>query len=26
LKKKGEDPVAIMNAFKQSLAKYKSGM
>ena len=26
VKKKGEDPVAIMNAFKQSLAKYKSGM
>jgi TRAP-type C4-dicarboxylate transport system substrate-binding protein len=26
VKKKGEDPVAVMSAFKQSLAKYKSGM
>jgi TRAP-type C4-dicarboxylate transport system substrate-binding protein len=26
VKKKGEDPVAVMNGFKQSLAKYKSGM
>ena len=26
VKKTGQDPVAVMNAFKQSLAKYKSGM
>ena len=26
VKKKGEDPAAVMSAFKQSLAKYKSGM
>ena len=26
VKKTGQDPAAVMNAFKQSLAKYKSGM